>query len=105
MDEERQVIYLMKIFNSPFTMTFFGKKRGGTKSDYESVCNVSYKNKEFRSWINSLINDGFLFQVGMSENKTPLYSTTKKAILNKLKEIEYYISIIRKVGRYDYETL
>ena len=63
--------------------------KAGTKSDFERVCGISDKNKEFREWIDKLIKEGILKHNGFAENKKPLWTASASAILKKLETIPY----------------
>ena len=102
MKEEKEVHYLKLIYLSDFVSGFLKTPRSGTKSDFEIVCGISEKNKEFRSWLNDLIKEGVLKESGYAENKKPLHVASANAILKKLNSIPYYKKY-KKVEYDDYE--
>lgn len=100
MKEEREVIYLIKMFNSELASSIFKKSKKGTKRDFEIVCNAPENNTGFRRWIDFLINRSILSVVGYAENKSPLYGASKKKILKRLEEIEYYRKFVAPIGKF-----
>lgn len=99
MEEEIEVHYLKLIYLSEFTSGFLKMSKAGTKSDFEEVCGFKQHNKEFRKWIDKLINEEVLKKSGETENKSPVWTASSRAILKKLNNIPYY----KKYKRVEYD--
>jgi len=58
--KERELIWLMKIVICDYRKKMFSSTSGGTKADFERVVDIRPKNKDFRSFLNDLIERGEL---------------------------------------------
>jgi len=54
-------MWIIKLLNCQYIKgRVFRKPIGGCKADFERVVGVSEKNKEFRNWLNTLVDEGIL---------------------------------------------
>ena len=106
MKDEVKIKYLSMLFISKeFKKSFFGKNIGGTKADFERICNVSYKNKEFRKWLNELIELKVLefFEIRKTDGgSASTYLISNKKILSLYRKID--LKGLINLAHYDYET-
>ena len=106
MKDEVKIKYLSLLFISKeFKKSVFGKDIGGTKTDFERVCGVSYKNKEFRKWLDELIEKNVLkfFEIRKTDGgSTSTYLINNRNLLSLYRKIN--LKGLISLGHYDYET-
>lgn len=88
MKEEKEVYWLIKILKTEFKKKVLGKSKGGCKSEFARAVGVSRMDKDFRKFLNELINSGCLeyFQEAkMNGGFIVTYVINEKKIWNMIK--------------------
>ena len=78
-------------------------KNGLNKGKMKIVCEV-YKNDYFGKWVDLLYEEGIFKIVGYTENKHPIFSSSQKVIIKKLRTIPRHKSFNYPVCKFDTET-
>ena len=96
MKPEKEVLWIVNLLKSRFVKRKFGGSIGGCKSDFEKVARASENNKDFRGWIDKLIEEGSIefFErkrvIGKSVNT---YVVNSRRLVKRLKNTEFYNSM------------
>ena len=88
MKEEVKIKYLVILYLSKFNGGFLQKNKGGSKADYERLCHVPEKNREFRKWLDELIKFGVLESFEKSDRGFNLFVVNKKNTQKMLKQFK-----------------
>jgi len=95
MKEEKEIVWLVNLLNSPNFSNSFFKERGGSRKDFEEEINGSINDKYFRKWFDSLLENGIVKFVRYENNerggnRTKIYVINKSKCLKYLKTFEIY---------------
>lgn len=93
MKDELENLY--KLRDSPFTKKKFRKQIGATKTDFERICGFKSRNKEFRNWIDSLVDEGCLEFFKEDSIRGKLFVVNDDKILKRLETLPTYQLIWR----------
>ena len=102
MKEETEILLLCYLCNRGHL--FQKIKYGGTKSDFEKICNVSHRNRYFRRWLDTLIKKDLLIFSGNKQVKGqefPTYSVNRDKILKELRNFQIWNNPIKSMVRTD----
>ena len=58
MKDEKEALWIAKLLKSKFIKRIFGGSVGGCISDFEKAVGTYENDKEFRKWMNKLIEEG-----------------------------------------------
>ena len=92
MKPEKEVFWLVNILKSNFKRKTFGKSIGGHKSEFEQVANSSLNSKEFRTFLQELIDSGCLEFLEKKYGRggwLNTYVINEKKIMKKIKSTEF----------------
>jgi hypothetical protein len=74
----------------------YTKNIKGSKSDFARLCGYPERNKEFRNWLDNLINTGLLVKDSIGDRKNIIiYKTNRKNILKFIKSFKNFQSMKR----------
>jgi len=95
MKDEREFLLLMKLIDCPFdNRGLFKEKRCGSMKDFENLLHYNDKNKEFRGWFKTLLDEGFVFCCGEEPRghgqMVKVYAVDRKKIFRLIKEKDTY---------------
>jgi len=100
MKEEKEVIWLIKLYNSEYSkIGFFNKNsKSACIKDFERLLEAPENDITFREWIKKMKNIGVIefyeeIKIG-SCGKTDSYVVNRTAVLERLKEIKVYCEIL-----------
>lgn len=65
MKPEKEFVWMVNLFNSPYLKkSIFKKQKVALKRDFEKIANASENSKDFRNWINELIDIKIIENIG-----------------------------------------
>jgi hypothetical protein len=99
MKEEKEVIWLMKLYNCQYIKGgLFKSPKLGCIKDFERLLNAPENDKNFNEWIKKIK----LLKIIESNEKIKIggikevdgYFVNKKEIINRLRELDIYLNIL-----------
>jgi len=94
MKPEKEFVILLKLLDSPFKNKGFFKKKSATKIELEKYLKISEKNKDFRNWLNRLIKEGCIVNVGDESRGSgkiyDVFAVDESLMVKRLKENSIY---------------
>jgi len=103
MKEEKEFVLLMQLIESPFDGGgIITKRKSASKGDLERYFGITNKNREFRVWIQHLIEEGCMKASGLERRgfgkPVEVYVVDKKETFKRLKENASYRIAIEFFG-------
>lgn len=97
MKQEKEVIYLIKLYQSDYIKGFF-RIRTACIKDFERICLAPENDKSFRIWINDMKSIGIIECIGKNSNKygrnVDGFVVNRELILKRLRELEVYSDLV-----------
>lgn len=98
MKPEKEVIYLIKLYQSEYIKGFFKIKTACIK-DFERICFAPENDKSFRIWINEMKEIGIIECVGKNSNKygrnVDGFVVNRDLILKRLRNLDAYKNLVK----------
>ena len=99
MKEEKEVIWLIRLYQSNYFKGFF-KTNCACIKDFEIVCNAPINDKNFRNWIKEIIESELIEFYERKNNggfgrTVDYFVINKSLILKRLRELDTYLKLVK----------
>ena len=99
MREEKEVIWLIKLYQSEYSKGFF-KTNCACIKNFEKVCDVPIHDKNFRNWIKEMKEIGVIEFFEKKNNGgfgkfVDYFTIDKNLVLKRLRQLNTYIKLVK----------
>lgn len=100
MEEKKEVIWLIKLFQSEFVKSKFFNSKVACVKDFERLLNAPENDKNFRKWINEMKELSvieFFKKINNRRNGKPVdgFVVNKENVLKRLRSLETYDNLVK----------